>query len=349
MYVIGNILLALAGITFLILTTQYYLKPMPGGDYGVGYAWGIIYLNLFFMVCLAGTTAIIGANGGFQWVASSGWSRFGWVSGGLLLIVVLLAVAGMGMNEGPKWMQLFFRILAFFMPVILLVIGFGLNNPDLRQILPPALVQWPLKIMSGMGALVVAGFVVQSFAPGIMATYRAITADPNELDSFQLGSLANIDSCDVQKNMIFLLVHTDKMRNPIIRERALQKMKTRPDWQEELVRRLDSGWAEEVFTFLGSNEVPDKSLFPEAVRKGILQQAKIFHDGIKDGRTFYREQFGTEVHNVLNTVQQFQEMGVDYAPAIRELRAALKTRTNVEKPTFLCEKVLDKWLSQHGH
>lgn len=349
MYVIGNILLALAGITFLILTTQYYLKPMPGGDYGVGYAWGIIYLNLFFMVCLAGTTAIIGANGGFQWVADSGWSRFGWVSGGLLLIVVLLAVAGMGMNEGPAWMQLFFRILAFFMPVVLLVIGFGLNNPDLRQFLPPALVQWPLKIMSGMGALVVAGFVVQSFAPRIMATYRAITADPNELDSFQLGSLANIDSCDVQKDMVFLLVHTDKMRNPIIRERALQKMKTRPDWQEELVRRLDSGWAEEVFTFLGSNEVPDKSLFPEAVRKGILQQAKIFRDGIKDGRTFYPGQFGTEVRNVLNTVEQFQGMGVDYLPALRELRAALDTRANVEKPTFLCAKALDKWLSKHGH
>ncbi len=348
MYIVGNILLALAGMTFFILTTQYYLKPMPGGDYGVGYAWGIIYLNGFFMLCLAGTTAIIGANGGFDWVASTGLGRFGRVSTSLFLIVVLLAVAGMGMSEGPAWMRFVFRLTAFTMPVALLIFGFVLNNPDLRQFIPPIWLQWPLKIMTSMGALVVLGFVVQSFMPGMMATFRAITADPNELDSFQLGSLANIDSCDVQKDMVFLLVHTDKMRNPIIRERAIQKIKTRPDWQEELVRRLDSGWAEEVFTFLGSNEVPDKSRFPEAVRKGILQQTIIVRDRIKNGHTFYPGQFGTEIRNVLNTVEQFQGMGVDYLPALRELRAALDTRANVEKPTFLCVKAFDKWLSKHG-
>lgn len=235
------------------------------------------------------------------------------------------------------------------MPVVLLVIGFVLNNENLRQITPPQLVEWPLKIMAGMGGLVIVGFVLMSVAPPVLATIRAINADPNKLDSFQLGILANIDSCDVQKEMVFLLVHTDKMRNPIIREKAITKIKTRPDWQEELASRLDSGWAEEVFTFLGSNEVPDKSLFPEAVRKGIRQETTIIQQQIKESRTLYPGQFNTRVRNILNTIEQFQGMGVDYTPEIRKLRAALNTPSNVEKPTFLCAKVLDKWLSQHEH
>jgi hypothetical protein len=40
-------------------------------------------------------------------------------------------------------------------------------------------------------------------------------------------------------------------------------------------------------------------------------------------------------------------MGVDYRPAMRELRAALDEPTDIEKTPFKCARQLDKWIQEH--
>ncbi|HSF87937.1 MAG TPA: hypothetical protein VLA46_00880, partial [Saprospiraceae bacterium] len=57
---IGNIFLGLAALILFYLVTSFYSKPMPGGDAGVGYAWGIIILNLGFVVSMGIVALIIG-------------------------------------------------------------------------------------------------------------------------------------------------------------------------------------------------------------------------------------------------------------------------------------------------
>ena len=89
------------------------------------------------------------------------------------------------------------------------------------------------------------------------------------------------------------------------------------------MRRLDTGWAEEVFRFLASNEVDDKTLFPDAVRKGILQQATIIRERIRQGGSFRGVGFEWSVKNVLTTVEKYEGMGVDFRPAMQTLRGAL--------------------------
>jgi hypothetical protein len=146
---------------------------------------------------------------------------------------------------------------------------------------------------------------------------------------------------------VLLLVHTDRQRNPLVRERAIAKIKSRADWQEELVRRLDSGWAEEVFTFLASNEVDNPALFPVAVEKGIFQVAQSIRERIPDCSTFYPDQYQSVTRNILETVDKMQDTGINYRPAVQDLRNAFDTPANVEKPAFNAQKMLDKWLKQH--
>ena len=61
---IGNVFLGIAALILFYLVTSFYTKPMPGGDAGVGYAWGLIILNLAFVICMGIVALIIGAKGG---------------------------------------------------------------------------------------------------------------------------------------------------------------------------------------------------------------------------------------------------------------------------------------------
>ncbi|HNG90832.1 MAG TPA: hypothetical protein PK858_11530, partial [Saprospiraceae bacterium] len=55
---------------------------------------------------------------------------------------------------------------------------------------------------------------------------------------------------------------------------------------------------------------------------GILQQAKAIHQGLSSGNyQYYADSYCYEVKRLLQTVQKFKDMGVDYEPALRELRA----------------------------
>lgn len=341
----GNVMLGIAAFIYSILVFSLYSKPAPGGDASVGYAYAVIYGNLFLLASFAAATVAIGASGGFQWVGAN-W-RFLKVTLGLLCIVLILGVSAMGQNEGPPALRSIFKFCALVLPVVVILAGAALLNEGIRERLPTNFAKWSLTGVAGMGALLVAGFLLQNTASSLSSVFRHLTRDPNELSDFDQGILQNIDKCDLQKDMIFLMVHTDRDRNPIIRERAVAKVKTRPDWQEELVRRLDTGWAEEVFTFLASNEVDDKTLFPDAIRKGILQQATIIRERIRESRSFRGLGFDVAVRNVLTTVEKYEGMGVDYRPALQTLRDALNGPPESEEATAVGQRALDKWLAKH--
>ncbi|MCC6411823.1 MAG: hypothetical protein IT270_09190 [Saprospiraceae bacterium] len=343
----GNLMLGIAALLYSVLLFSLYSRPAPGGDASVGHAYAIVFGNLLLLGCFAAATIAIGMSGGFQWVGGSGGSRFLKVTLGLLFIVLVLAVSAMGQNEGPSWLRLIFMFGAFVLPAVVILACATLLNEGLRENLPTHFAQWSLKGTAGLGALMVAGFLLQQTASRLSATFRHLNRDPNELSDFEQGILQNIENCDLQKDMIFLMVHTDRNRNPIVREKAIAKVKTRPDWQEELVRRLDTGWAEDVFTFLASNEVDDKSLFPEAVRKGILQQSTIIRERIRQGGSFRGVGFDGAVRNVLTTVEKYVGMGVDFRPAIKTLRDALNGPPEAKEATAASKKALDNWLTKH--
>ncbi len=343
----GNVMLAIAALVYSMLLFSLYSRPAPGGDASVGHAYAIIYGNLFLFACFAAATLAIGLSGGFQWVNGSAGGRFLKVTLGLFCIVLVLGISAMAQNEAPPGLRLIFKFGAYVLPAVVILAGAALLNEGLRERLPTHFPQWSLKGVAGLGVLIIAGFLLQQTASRVSATFRHLTRDPNELSDFDQGILQNIDTCDLQKNMIFLMVHTDRNRNPIIREKAVAKVKTRPDWQEELVRRLDTGWAEEVFTFLASNEVDDKTLFPDAVRKGILQQATIIRDRILESRSYRGLGFDSSVRNVLSTVDKFEGMGVDFRPAMQTLRDALNGPPEANEATAYGKKAVDKWLAKH--
>lgn len=344
---LANISLSLATLFFLSMVWSMHIKSGPrGGDAVVGFAYMVFFLNLLFFACVAVAVFAIAWMGGFYWVSDKGSMRFILVAFGLLAVCFAFGLGNSGPGGMPRFLYPVAFLPAFVIPLAAIAAGFLLANDPLTDRMPSGAARLLTQAVFWSSAAIVGVFVGALLLQNLRHTFSRLTRDKNQLDSFEEGILTQIDACDISKDMVFMLVHTDANRKPAIRERALAKIKTRPDWQEELIRRLDSGWAEESFTFLASNEVDDKTLFPEAIRKGILSQAEIVRESIQGSRDFYADKYSWEIQRLLRTVEKFEGMGVDYLPAMRKLRAAFNTSRRSGNPPYKCSLILDKWIAK---
>ncbi len=340
MIILGNVLLGISSLLFLIYTFETYGKSAPGGDASVGWAWAIMFYYLATFVCLSLVAVIIGSQGGFAWVsAASSGARFLWVAGGLL--VALFGSMLVGFKEGP----LVSRLGDVFPAAIhlSLIIGFAmlLNGS--------AAYRFPLLLAVGLGAVPCSLILLASLkykAELYLARVKSI-GQPDENDLRMIGE---IEAHDVSKNISNLLIFTDYNKDNSVRELALAKIKSRPDWQQELIRGLHERWAPEVFTFLAGNDVDDKNLFAEPLHAGILMQAEGIRETIGRAREehhLYGGQFLWETERVLKTLEKFEGNGQDYRPEMQTLRDAFDAPTAIQKPKFACLRYLDNWLKKH--
>ena len=353
MTIIGNLFLAIAILIFLGLNTGSLSRSAPGGDAGVGYAWGIIILTLGFILMMTLITIIISVKGGFDWISVSRSARIGWVTAGLLSILFTFGMSMLMRHEGgpvPALLRVFTKFVPIAVPLVLIIAGFILLNQPLRNAVPVAIYKWPLILITVVGFAGTLSAIGSFVGQSAKNTSAAIKARAEGDDENTRRMLADIDSCDVTKNMVFILVYTGKNQDKEVYERSVAKVKTNPQWQQELVRLLQTDWATEPFQFLASNEVDDPAMFLEPVREGVLIQARLIRESIRNASHpshYYEGQFSWEVERVLNTVDRFKGKGVDYKPAIQELRDAFNEPSEYEKPKWYAIKLIEQWLKKN--
>ncbi len=350
MILFGNLLLVIATLILLALSPILFShKPPPGGDRGVGFAWTMVLGNAGFILCMGIVTAIIGWKGGFDWVGQAGGQRLVVVSLGFA--VAMTGYFFFSMKEGlgrlPSFLKFPMSYLPGVLPVLLLASTAILLNDPLRTAVPGSVYKWPILFTVAIGLIAVA-IIMAARAQVAAATVQA-AGDFEQRN--QQNHLDQIDSTDAGKGIALILVFTDANHKAVVRQRALAKVKSRADWQEELIRLLQTDWAPEVFTFLASNEVDNQPLFAQLLETGILTQARLIRESIRrcrDKYDLYEGRFIWEIDRVLRTVQKFDGIGVDYRPAVQELRKALDERTRFEKPALRAIPILDKWLKKYS-
>jgi uncharacterized protein YlxP (DUF503 family) len=350
----GNLLLCIAAVFYFLLQNALFGKEPPrAGDAAVGYVWSILIINLVFIICMISVCCIIGSKGSFSWVSSTPSARFFLTAAGLLASLITIATSSLFKYEnGPglgliKWLASFVPTL---LPLVLLVTAFILLNNTIRLQVPVAIYKWPLLLTLVIG-IAGTGSALQLFIADSMRNQQAVRQRMIEDDLKNHNRmLSEIDSCDVTKDMVFILVFTDANQDKEVRERAVAKVKTNPEWQQEIIARLKNDWAPEAFNFLASNNVDDPQQFAEPVKEGILIQARLIRESIRKTSHpshFYQGQFSWEVERVLRTAERFKNMNTDYLPAIKAVRAALDEPSEFEKPVFECRAMLDEWINKH--
>lgn len=353
MTIFGNIFLVLATLVFFILLATVFGKAPSGPDAGMGYTWGLIILNLVFLACMVLVSMAIAWKGGFDWVSTSSSSRYLLVFGGLVMAMFAAGLTGLFRYESgpvPAVVRVLSGFVPTLMPLLLLVAGTILLNDDLRAAVPAAAYKLPLLVVFWVGALSTSGAILWWIAESNKNAAQRIDGILADQKRYHQQHLDEIDSCDVSKNMVFILVFTDANHDTDVKEKAVAKIKTNPAWQQELIRLLECDWAPQAFNFMASNEVDDKNLFIEPLRKGILNQAKLIRESIRDSSHpshFYPELFSWEAERVLRAVDRFEGTGADYRAEVRALRAALDEPTDIKKTKFNCIETLDQWIKKH--
>ncbi len=133
---------------------------MPGGDYGVGYAWSLLVLMAFFWICLALVAAVIAWGGGFAWLSLG---RF--AGGGMLVLgfLVMLLGSNLGVSRGLRIFQLLTPINAVATPLVLMLAFAVLLNDPVKAITSPNLIKWDLGSVFALNSLVLVMMVLSPF------------------------------------------------------------------------------------------------------------------------------------------------------------------------------------------
>jgi hypothetical protein len=349
MNIIGNLALIITALCYFGLASMAG-KPTPGGDAGVGHAFALFFLFIGLVVGLIITTGIIFLKGDFEWVSAIPSLRNSLVVAGIVSLLVMAFYTAMG-EGGAPWIVKFLGkyTIVWLMPPVL-VGGFMLLNPSLQTYVPSAVWQWPFKAIISVSilccVLMVGEWLVR--IPGNLA--QQATARKAYDDTRRQEFLAQIERNNPKTEMVLILVFTTKYQDKAVREAALAKIKSNPQWQEYLVDRLQTPWADEIFRFLADNDVENRQLFAEPIKTGILMMAEKFKDGMERTHTFHEGQFYTETESVLQTLEKFKDFGVDYVPAVRKLRKALDTRLKSYQhaANLRCIPLLDAWLKNHS-
>jgi len=353
MAIIANILLFIASICIVGLNTGALSKPSPTGDAGVGYVWTLLMINIVFCIAMIIVALITNSKGGYSWVPGSGASRTVLVIVGVLSALIVSVIGFLFRNEMGETsviVKMSIYIAPWIIPVILIIGHFILVNTSIRDSVPQGVYMWPLSIVGGLSilssVLMIGAFLFQSNMQYAANIDRIVQDDVDNQQRLK----DDIDSCDISTGMVFILVMTNGYQEPDVRARAVAKVKTHPDYQGELIRILQTGYASEAFQFLASNEVDDPKRFPEAVLVGIAKQTEAFHEIINSTNStsdFYPEIFQSESENVIKTSEKFKGMGVDFKPSIIELRKTIDGQPDIERPKLKSMQILDEWIKRN--
>lgn len=344
MQIAGNFLLVLSLLIAGYLFKLTFLQKMPGGDAGVGYAWAMLFSIAVFWVGMALVACVVGFGGGFAWLSLG---RFG--GGGMLVLgfLVLLLGSTLGMEASFRGIRWLAPANAVATALLLLVTFAVLLNENLKISVSPTVLKWGLTVVLGVNSLMLASMIFGSLASRASAF---LPRSSDTLDNFQLGILDQIDRCDASKDITSLFIFSGNNQPRQIQEKAVSKIKSKPDWQEDLYKTLEGDGANEAFYFILSNEVDDKPRFAKGVYQGVLSQARVIRARLRRSSHpshVYEGQFGFEIEHSLKAVEKFKDLGVDFKPAVQELRAALDEPIAYDNPNLSCKKVLDKWLKKH--
>jgi hypothetical protein len=348
-----NICLILAAFLFLLLFLPlFHSKIATSNDQGAtGYVIIIIgFLHLVILGLISAAYIAIGRQGGFQWVPGHGFVSTLFVSIGLISCVIISALSVMSRiapGSIPEYVQVMARLAPVLIPAILIGTGFILNNHFLRDSIPLPVYKWTWLILNAV-CLVAIIVLTISILTAHRSGFQESTRNYESEETIKNSRLTEIDSADVSTEMVRILEFTGGLYPPEVRQRASAKIKTDTTWQQDLLALMENDHALEVFSFLQSNEVDDKNLFLQPVLKGVESvAARIRHDiqGTSPSG-FYSDMFNDEVERVLRTVEKFEGMGVDYLPAVKEMRTALDEPRGNSKVRFDCVKGLEEWIEK---
>lgn len=352
MIALGHLLvLALCGL--IVTLARLQLTRMPGGDAGVGHAWAVLGGHAALLALLLALTGVLAIAGRLP-TTPVAWSTralpallFVGASGAVAASAAIAAPTG---AVAPMSVAGVTRLLPLLVPLLITIAA------ELLLLGPPSGIApdpWPTRLL-GVVALQSVMLALVLALPGVVArleVQRAIARrDPSALDAFQQQVLDGVETLDPTTQFATVLAATRGGNHRTIRQRALARIRSVPDWESRVVGVLSGPNADAAFVFLASHDVADPAPYAEAATIGIRTEAARVRARIRRASHpshLYEGLMVFEVDALLAALTKLSRAGVDHAPALRDLRAAFAEPAPWPHPRYRAVNAIDRWLRKH--
>lgn len=348
MIVFGNVCAVLAALIYL-LPWQLVLNDSGRGSHaGAGLLWSSLLIALPLGLLMSGALLALVAVGGMQWLTPERTLQYLLVLLSTVAITVVVALASALRLEPAGQRPWAIRPLvpwaAWLGPP--LVLGYVLLALNTDAVTLP--LRWARGIwlaVAVVALLVSAGMLLQwwqSARARRMARLQERVRLTETRDARILDELAQMTW---QEDLADLLNFSNCYETDSIRERALAALSEHPDLTGAIASELTAGSAYAAIIYLQAHAPPQPERLKDALAVGIERVAAALKTSIASTHTLYADQGMSEVERVLDAVRAFAVHGVDYRPALLQLRRALDHRRPHQLP-LRALAVLDQWLAQ---
>jgi hypothetical protein len=353
MTILGNLFLGLAALLFLaFLRIVYGPAPPQGGDAAGQYPFTVVVLALLLFGSLSVAAFAIGWKGGFGWISDHKGVRFIWVAAVLISFVLAAVFTAFfkfepGSVPFPFSLKVYNAVIPALLPLLLIAVGAILLNEGWRAAVPLMGLKYAYLGGLALAALALLGTAGAWISESSRNAVQAAEQSQQDAERRQQERLNHIQSCDPASfEVVTILVYTSEYLDAIVREKALEKIKSNPQWEQHLVDLIDQHAVIEVSYFLADNEVEDKAFFAEPALRVLLGTAEYIRNTIQrasHSSYFYENQFVAEVDRAIRIADRFGDQQ-SYREGIEAIRAALDEPSEYKTIRFRAERKLDQWL-----
>ncbi len=354
---LGNILLVFIALSLLGLLSVTS-SPMPGGDRGMGYGLALFFCGAGFVVLTGLLAWNLNANNCFDWIPVSGGQRNGLVFVGWLAFAMATAASAMFKTEWhdgefPQYLRWLSQAqAAIWLPLLILIPAVFLLNGERAPGHVPDWVKIPMMTGFTLSMLMGAGLLFGWMRASAIQNAANIEYAQNQNNEQHNKNLAWIAEQKATDPIVNILALTGRFHDTDVRDSAVAKVKSHPDWEAELIRLLsETEFDTETYHFIDGNKVNHPELFVEPINRSIRRIAKEIKKritGASDLQDWHFEHFSIE--RILRAIDdQFLVPGADYRPAVQELLNALNTPKpeQFKNVKFTLVPVVDDWLKKH--
>ncbi|MEZ4901255.1 MAG: hypothetical protein R2822_05575 [Spirosomataceae bacterium] len=355
---LGYVLLALTFLFYIGLVALHLSEPSTGGDNAMGYGLGLAFVGLGLAISSLLVTIHIAGKGGFDWIPNQVFNRtllvgLGW----LMLIVASFACAVFRWewheDDFPQYLRWVSLQNAFvWLPLLMIVPYFFLLDSVSKMGVSAPVYQWPLMVGFTISSIICGGLLwgwAKTSAKEQAATVERQLNKDEQLRKQHLDFIASQQPTDPIVNILALTgrFHDDEVRNA-----AVAKVKSHPDWEAQLLQLLENDYYDtEVYTFMDGNKVEHPELFLQPLNRSILRLATKVRNHIKDSNDLQEWHFESyNIERLLRAIDgQFAEKSMDFLPAVVQLQTALKTTPpeRFKGIRFVVTPIVDRWVKSH--
>ena len=351
MKILGGACAGVGALLYLVSLRLAAGMPASRGESTMGTAFSLAFVLIPLWAFLAISLSVATAGGGLDWLSVPRGVQYLSAVGICLAMAVVSwfawAMAPEPSDQIPWAVRPLVPWAAYVLaPAVLLFVAAALHGRA-ESPGPPLAFRVPFGLACLISLLSVCGLLLQAAASSVERDQKRAAEIVRTGDERHQRQLDEVRGLDAVKSFGELLSYTNRYNQEDVRNLALEKLRSDPDFQGSLSEALRNQWVLNALVFLDASDPPDPRATAAPARDAIEAVAASVRDAVRTTAMLRADDFEYQARLSMSAADRLRGQGVDFAPAIREFRRALDEPRR-DPVVFDCAAALDSWIAREA-